>query len=106
MVRTISLSTGTRVAVFRDTIRQRDQRCVITGEEAVGTGEARWLSFQAAHIFPLVYEGHWNDFNYGRLITIQPDTGGFINSIQNGMLLDASINSFFDNYALSINPDV
>lgn len=87
-------------------MRERDGRCVITGEQALGIGETKWFGFEAAHIFPLAYEGAWNLDNYSRWITIQPTTGGSINSIQNGMLLDAAIHSLFDNYAISINPDV
>lgn len=41
-------------------------------------------------------------------ITIPPGTesAGFINSVQNGMLLGADIHSLFDNYVISINPGV
>jgi hypothetical protein len=72
----------------------------------LGAGEARWFGFQAGHIFPLAYEGHWKDVKYGSWITIQADTGGSVNSIQNGKLLDATIHPLFDNCARSINPDI
>jgi hypothetical protein len=54
--------------------------------------------FEAAHIFPLAYEGH----------RIQPENtrGGTINSVQNGLLLRSDIHQLFDSYDLSINPDV
>jgi len=106
LVRTVSLCTGSRVAGFRDAIRQRDGRCVITGEEALGVGESRWFGFEASHVFPLAYEGHWVEHNYDRWITIPSANGRSINSVQNGMLLDATIHSLFENYAIAINPDV
>ena len=93
LVQTVSVTSGTRVAEFRDTCRQRDQGCVITGEEA-------------AHILPLVYESHWIQHNYGHWIGIHLNTGGSINSVQNGMLLEESVHTLFDNYVISINPDV
>lgn len=65
-----------------------------------------WTGFEAAHIFPLGYEGHWTENDFGRWITIPSASGESINSIQNGMLLDATIHALFDNYDISINPDV
>src|SRR5437773_8771724 len=35
LVRTISVASGTRVAPFRDAVRERDRGCVITGEVAL-----------------------------------------------------------------------
>ena len=104
-VRTISVASGTRVAEFRDAVRQRDCRCVITGEEA-GIEYDGWFSFEAAHIFPLAYEGHWNNNNYEHWINIHPTTGGSINSVQNGLLLRTDLHILFDSYVFSINPDV
>ena len=105
LVRTISQGSGVRVAEFRDAVRQRDQRCVITGKSAVNA-RGSWAGFQATHIFPLAYEEHWIYHNYGRCITIQPNTGGSINSVQNGLLLTATLHILFDSYDVSINPDV
>ncbi|KAF1810201.1 hypothetical protein P152DRAFT_401644 [Eremomyces bilateralis CBS 781.70] len=105
LVRTISVSTGTRTHCFRDAVRSRDRRCVISGEVAVAAQFDRWDSFEAAHIFPIAYEGHWKDHGYDRWITIQPDDGGAINSVQNGLLLNSGVHQLFDNYILSINPD-
>ena len=105
LVRTTSVASGTRVAEFRDAVRQRDRGCVITGEKA----EAEygiWRGFECAHIFPLAYEGHWIQHDYGRCISIHPKTGGSINSVQNGLLLRADVHILFDGYDVSINPDV
>ncbi|KAF2817134.1 uncharacterized protein BDZ99DRAFT_456916 [Mytilinidion resinicola] len=106
LVRTISRATGTRVAAFREAVRLRDRRCVISGD-IVPTlaGVDYWDGFEAVHIFPLAYEGHWVDQGYGRWITVQPAEGGSINSVQNGLLLDSAIHQLFDAYAISINPD-
>jgi hypothetical protein len=68
----------------------------------------RWYGFEAAHIFPIAYEGYWNDHSYDRWITIPPTNGrgGTIDSVQNGMLLESAVHQLFDQYILSINPDV
>jgi len=105
LVRTISNASGTRVQSFRDAVRERDGRCVISGNVAVMAQFDVWDGFQAAHVFPIAYEGHWKDHGYDRWITIQPDNGGAINSVQNGMLLRNDIHHLFDTYNLSINPD-
>ncbi|KIX03031.1 uncharacterized protein Z518_06581 [Rhinocladiella mackenziei CBS 650.93] len=106
LVRTIDRAPGTRVAAFCDAVRLRDRRCVISGEIVPTFGEIDlWDGFDAAHIFPLAYEGHWIDQNFNRWITIQPAKGGTINSVQNGLLLDSAIHQLFDAYAVSINPD-
>ncbi|RPA89310.1 hypothetical protein L873DRAFT_1722478 [Choiromyces venosus 120613-1] len=104
LLRTISLQSGTRTASFRDEVRERDGGCVITGRPAL---LGRWKALQAAHIFPLAYEGNWNDHGYGRWITLPParDSDGSINSVQNGTLLDSTMHGFFDSYDLTINPD-
>ena len=57
-------------------------------------------------MFPLAYEGQWRDQNLSRWITQEPERGGAINSVQNGLLLASDIHQLFDNYSLSINPDV
>jgi HNH endonuclease len=108
LVRTISHATGTRVQSFCNAVRSRDRRCAISGEQAAAAYIDDWTGFEVAHIFPLAYEGHWIQHNYDRWITISPenDKGGSINSIQNGLLLRSDIHQLFDNYSLSINPDV
>lgn len=106
--RALSLQTGPRVEAFRDAVRLRDQRCVITEEEYLD--DDNWRGFEAAHIFPLAYEQHWVDQDYGLWISTPPDReqikGGPINSVQNGLLLRSDIHTLFDFYDFSINPDV
>ncbi len=104
LLRTISLQSGTRVQAFINAIRSRDRRCVITGGEYLD--DDSWEGLEAAHIFPLAYEQYWTDNNYGRWISIIPDRGGAINSVQNGLLLRSDIHQLFDSYRFSINPDV
>src|ERR1700733_2579641 len=88
LLRTISLKTRTCTQPFRDAVRSRDHRCVISGIEVASyRGEFFYTGFEAAHVFPLAYEGHWIDNNYSRWITIPPEKGGTINSVQNGLLL-------------------
>ncbi|KAL0639311.1 hypothetical protein Q9L58_001537 [Maublancomyces gigas] len=112
LLRTTSVASGARAAPFRDAVRERDGRCVITGEVAANA-RGVWTGFEAAQIFPLAYEGHWIANDYGNWITIPLASrgsiplasGGSINSVQNGMLLRADIHAHFDNYDVSINLD-
>lgn len=66
--------------------------------------------FEAAHIFPLAFEGLFKQFNYDRWIKSPSDgghvKGGKINSVQNGLLLNSAVDRLFDTCMLSINPDV
>lgn len=55
--RTISQQSGIRTQAFRNTVRSRDQRCVITREKHIDNNP--WTGFEAAHIFPLACEEHW-----------------------------------------------
>jgi hypothetical protein len=101
----VSLQTGSRVQSFRDAVRSRDRQCVIS-KEVAPSGAFQWWGFEAAHIFPLAYEGYWKQHNFGRWISLQPERGGSINSVQNGLLLRSDIHQLFDGYAFSINPNV
>jgi hypothetical protein len=83
----------------------RDRRCVVSGDKA-DVERGNWTGFEAAHIFPLAYEGDWVRNGYDRWITIPSAKGDNINSVQNGMLLNSAIHQQFDSYCFSINPDV
>ncbi|PMD20370.1 hypothetical protein NA56DRAFT_671459 [Hyaloscypha hepaticicola] len=98
LLRTISVETGTRVQAFADAVRSRDGRCVITGELPIDSDRGLWTGLEAAHIFPLAYEGIWKD--HGEEIK-----GEKINSAQNGLLLRSDIHQLFDFFFFSINPD-
>jgi len=93
-LRTI-LNSRTRMTAFRDAVRGRDRRWVITGQRAHRADYYIWRDFEVAHFFPLAYEGHWMEHNYDRWITIPPATesAGSINSVQNGMLLREDIHT-------------
>ena len=107
LIRTISLATGSRVKAFSDAIRSRDDRCVVSGRPVIRVnGTPFYGGFEAAHVFPLAYEGQWRDQNLSRWIAQEPDKGGSINSVQNGLLLSSEVHQLFDDYSLSINPDV
>lgn len=110
LLRMISLQTGTRVQTFTNAVRSRDKQCVISGNRVFGAHLDFWTGFEAAHIFPLAFEGLWNDHNFDRWIKSPPNgekiKGGKINSEQNGLLLRSDIHQLFDMYLVSINPDV
>ncbi|KAI9870707.1 MAG: hypothetical protein M1830_003901 [Pleopsidium flavum] len=105
LFRTISTSSGTRNHGFRDTVRARDQQCVITGVGPINAAAGRWAPLQAAHVFPLAHQQHWDDSNLSRWITQPPINGELIDSVQNGLLLRADIHQLFDSYDFSINPN-
>lgn len=108
VARLISHSVSGRVDAFRDGVRARDGKCVVSGVVNIRAPWNTWSGFEAAHIFPLACESIWTEFNYGRWITDMDSTtgGSGINSIQNGLLLQATFHTDFNNYLFSINPDV
>ncbi|KAK0730440.1 hypothetical protein B0H67DRAFT_596571 [Lasiosphaeris hirsuta] len=67
---------------FRDRVRERDGRCVVTKEENIGREFNLWGGFEAVHIFPLAYLHQWNTQGWSQQITILPSTRplGTINS--------------------------
>ncbi|PUU80412.1 HNH endonuclease-domain-containing protein [Tuber borchii] len=107
LFRGLSLESGARIVSFRDAVRERDRRCVITRVPVYEPAFSGWKMFEVAHIFPLAYEDHWNQSNYSRWITVPPanESDGFIHSVQNGMLLTRDLHALFDGYDVSINPD-
>ncbi|KAI5799405.1 hypothetical protein FPQ18DRAFT_365613 [Pyronema domesticum] len=62
--RITSHSVSGREDAFRDGIRARDNKCVISGR--VHRNPHIWTSFEAAHVFPLEKESLWIQFNYGQ----------------------------------------
>ncbi len=103
VTRTMSLSSGTRVREFSRAVRQRDGGCVVTREPVLNN---LYKGFEAAHVFPLAHQQHWNEQNFSRWITIRPNRGGSINSVQNGLLMRSDIHQLFDDYEFSFNPNV
>jgi hypothetical protein len=90
------VSSG-REDAFRDGVRARDGKCVITGEVGI-ISIGSWVGFQAAHVFPREYQ--YNG------ITNMASGSSTINSTQNGLLMRSDIHTLFDQYLFSINPDV
>ncbi|CCX32810.1 Similar to conserved hypothetical protein [Coccidioides posadasii str. Silveira]; acc. no. EFW14745 [Pyronema omphalodes CBS 100304] len=105
--RLISRNVSGREDHFRDGIRARDGKCVISGVVNSRAYRGNWTRFEGAHIFPLEKENLWIEWNYGLWITDMDDTNGIskINSCQNGFLLQANIHQDFDQYLLLVNPD-
>ena len=97
---------------FRDAVRKRDGRCVLTGKPPIYAAHRRWTGLCATHIFPLEYAEHWVDPGDDRSITTPTSrrsamrrcTGVY--SVQNGVLLRADMRMQFERYLLSINPDL
>lgn len=93
---------------FKNGIRKRDGRCVVSGEVNESADLDIWAGYEAAHVFPLEYEEWWNDQGLGGCISDMDNTAGAskINSVQNGMLMTASLHTRFDQYLFTVNPDV
>lgn len=104
----ISFSESGREDSFRTEVRQRDGRCVISGDINLLEPWDIWDGLQAAHVFPLEKENLWTQYNFGRWITNMDHTTGVskINSVQNGLLMGATLHGCFYQYMFSINPDV
>ena len=79
---------------------------MVSGRKALGADFGIWSGFQAAHIFPLAYEGYWKQHGFGRWISLPPTTGDNINSVQNGLLLTDTLHTLFDTYHFLIDVDV
>ncbi|KAK9358009.1 HNH endonuclease-domain-containing protein [Lipomyces starkeyi] len=100
-----SVSTG-RNRKFREQVRKRDGKCVITGVANPVAFIDDWASFEAAHIFPLSHEDHFRSLNYPRFVTHRSDeTDTGINSCQNGLLMRSSIHHLFGTVKFCIDPD-
>ncbi len=93
---------------FRDGVRARDRKCVISGVINMGSLLDIWSGFNSAHIFLLQNESYWNEANFNQCITDMDNMPGSsrLNSCQNGFLLQSSIHDDFVNYLVSVNPDV
>jgi HNH endonuclease len=107
-VRLISHAITGREDAFRDGVRARDGKCVISGERNGMAEYDNWDGYLAVHVFPLHLENLWVQFGYGRWITnMDAGTGtSNIDSVQNGLLMSANMHSRLDQYLIGINPDV
>ena len=95
-----------RTSGFRQAVRKRDGKCIVTGLGEINAATGHWAGLEAAHVFPLALEKYWIRNDYAQYIDIIPRTGGPMNSVQNGLLLDRALHTLFDAKSWSINPDV
>jgi len=65
--RGFSRSVSSEETRFRDEIRARDRKCVISGmtNPDLSIQASDWVSFEAAHLFPLLGESIWIDLDDG-----------------------------------------
>ncbi|CDM34046.1 unnamed protein product [Penicillium roqueforti FM164] len=80
---------------FRNSLRQRDGCCAITGQNRASSFKDPFRDLDATHIFPYITDP-------------LPETEigkSRIYSAQNGLLLSADIHSLFDSIELGIDPD-
>ncbi|KAK9433309.1 HNH endonuclease-domain-containing protein [Lipomyces doorenjongii] len=91
---------------FRDEVRIRDGKCVITGNINLAAHRNYWSGFEAAHIFPLSHEEIFKSLNYARYITIRSgETDSGIYSCQNGLLMQSNVHQQFDSFGFGIDAD-
>lgn len=112
MLRLVSSNiSGGQDERFTNGVRLRDGKCVITGLVNIGVSANDWTAFEAVHIFPLHREEIWLREGLSRWITDMDGGSGDrdrakVNSLQNGFLVLTHIQQRFDQYQLSVNPDV
>ncbi|KAK9239235.1 hypothetical protein V1525DRAFT_339906, partial [Lipomyces kononenkoae] len=106
IIRILSRTITGRDDAFRNLVRERDGKCVITGLVNNQAYRDRWTGFEATRIFPLSSEEYFVQNGFIRWITNrmdEHDTG--INSCQNGLLMQSSIHALFDDFGFAVNPD-
>ncbi|KAJ5908953.1 hypothetical protein N7495_001635 [Penicillium taxi] len=107
----IATNATPRELAFRDGVRLRDGKCVISGKingTLLDPPEYQsWRGFQSAHVFPLGRESLWRLNNFSRFITnsVAGNHRAAINSRQNGLCLSNDIHDLFDDFIITINPD-
>jgi hypothetical protein len=108
--RILSHNISSRDNCFKDRVRSRDGKCVISGIVNTAARRGGWTYFEAAHVFPLNGETTWRENDFDRWIKDpEVSTGSMaskINSVQNGFILKSDVHSGWDSYLLSVNPDV
>ncbi|KFY37365.1 hypothetical protein V495_07224 [Pseudogymnoascus sp. VKM F-4514 (FW-929)] len=105
--RTTSRATSSEMdnhtKTFRNRVRTRDGRCVITRTGPIG---GDFIRLSAAHIFPIAHLGMWKSESWHRQITDDKYDGeSGINSVQNGILLRSDVHDLFDTFYIAVNPD-
>jgi hypothetical protein len=105
--RSISHSVSGPEDTFRDKVRARDGRCVISGVVNATAEWGSWAGYEAAHVFPLQHENLWIELDHGcRITNMDSAAKDSINSVQNGILMFRHLHTLFDQYLFSIDPDV
>ncbi|OQE24757.1 hypothetical protein PENFLA_c009G09101 [Penicillium flavigenum] len=93
---------------FRNSLRERDSCCAITGQTRLINSERPFLGLDATHVFPVCMIEEWRRDGYRKYITdTRPhsDIGeSGLYSAQNG-LLRADIHPHFDGFQTGIDPD-
>ncbi|KAK9384451.1 hypothetical protein V1515DRAFT_632823 [Lipomyces mesembrius] len=93
IVRSFSATNSKRDRRFREKVRHRDRKCVITG-------------LRICSYFPFSQEELFIRLNYSQYLTnTYEETGTGINSCQNGLLMRSTVHKQFDSYNFAIDPD-
>ncbi|KDQ14618.1 hypothetical protein BOTBODRAFT_174491 [Botryobasidium botryosum FD-172 SS1] len=89
---------------FKDRVRARDGRCLVTGH---AVEDFDYAGFVAAHIFPIAHEASWKALGFAEQVQDDHPSAGAskINSVQNGILLCVDAAALWDAYAFTIHPD-
>ncbi|CAG8016219.1 hypothetical protein PENNAL_c0002G04312 [Penicillium nalgiovense] len=94
---------------FRNTLRERDGCCVISGPPRLTNIKCPFRGLDATHVFPVSMLEEWKRNGYRQYITdARPnseigESGLF--SAQNGLLLCTDIHTQFDDFQVGIDPD-
>ncbi|KAL4882555.1 HNH endonuclease-domain-containing protein [Aspergillus karnatakaensis] len=107
--REVSADRNAHQRHFRDSVRERDDKCVITGDGLGNTTPVPYAGSDAAHIYPVSRVAEWRQQNLQQHITdTSPATAitqTGLYSAQNGLLLRSDIHHLWDNFLIAIDPD-
>lgn len=92
-----------RESLFRDRVCERDDRCVVSGIVNRGAKGGCWVGFEAAHVFPRGCESHWRENGFD---TVFGSYDTAVNSVQNGFILNSCVQGLWNQYLISVDPDV
>ncbi|KAJ5371387.1 uncharacterized protein N7496_007479 [Penicillium cataractarum] len=94
---------------FRESLRERDQACVMSGLKKRPEREKPFSRLKAAHIFPISRVSEWERGNYQHFISDTSPAHEIgetkLYSPQNGLLLRTDIHEEFDDFSIGVDPD-
>lgn len=102
------VTANSAVEHFQSLVKDRDQKCVISGETselADADDSDEEPDLHTAHIFPVAWNNLLSTHVPDYAITYKhPDDSSGVNSPQNGLLMKSEIHPLWNAYFISVNP--